>query len=150
MRAGLVFTSLVLTVLLSLCFVVHRTQGSATMSASASAGSFSCYAEAVPGISGVETYDRGEGYTGTGSAYADVMGDTDSTVDKAISARCDEYTHGYQHRSGYYIEYTEKFVDSRGAKEGNYGMPYSDKWASANGTCGAYDAASASYDSPWW
>ena len=128
MRSELVFMSLVLTVLLSLCFVVHRTQGAPTMSATARAGSFSCYAEAVPGISGVETYDKGQGYTGTGSAYADVMGDTNSKINEGISAKCDEITYTYTDpNTGLGFEYTVKFVDVKKVDRGNYGMPYSDK-----------------------
>ena len=49
------------------------------------------------------------------------------------------------------IEYTEKIVRSKSASRTNYGMPYDDKWASANGTCGgAYDDAYDDYDCSWW
>ena len=52
------------------------------MSASASAGGWSASASATPGISDVNTYERGAGYTGTGTAHADVMGDTNSTINQ--------------------------------------------------------------------
>ena len=151
LKPKMVFTSLVLTIVLSLFLIVHQTQGAATMSASASAGAWSSSAEAVPGISGVNSYERFEGYSGTGTAYADVMGDTESTVDQGISAWCDEVTYGFTTESGFSIEYTEKFVAVSKANKTNYGMPYDDKWASAHGTCDdAYDDAYDDYDCSWW
>lgn len=117
-----------------------------TLSSSASAGRFSCSASTTPGIGNVDFGDEGDGWTGTGNARADVMGDTDKNLNQHIQAVIKEITfvwHG--------LEVTEKYVESTDVSESNHGMPWSDKWASSDGCYGGLDSSDyCDYDSSLW
>ena len=168
MYRKVLFATLAVLFIVSLCLFVHDQSyaGITTCSASASAGAWSSSASVSPGlINDARSHSVGTFRSGSATVKAHVNGDTDTTT-KSITVEVVEETREKFFAwgvainiqgtpisvtivsGGRRVSYKTRVLRTESASESNHGMPSSHKWGSANGSIdGASDSAWAEYHS---